>query len=84
MAGRASLRNPELFSQVHIFMKAAVWRGEIDLAPDATHAAIRHEGVRRPARGSARYSAGCRSALVSRSNSSATWPAGLVNRASRS
>lgn len=45
----AALRDPELFRQAHIFMDAVTWPGEIDLAPDAMHAAIRREGVWRPA-----------------------------------
>lgn len=40
----ARLRDSGLFAQVRIEMGAVVWPGELDLAPDAMHAAIREHG----------------------------------------
>jgi uncharacterized protein DUF2442 len=40
----ARLRDRTLFEQVHIEMGAVVWPGELDLAPDAMHAAIKEHG----------------------------------------
>ncbi len=40
----ASLQNSEFFNQVHINGGAVSWPGDIDLAPDAMHAAIRQSG----------------------------------------
>lgn len=44
-----ALRDPALFGQAHIFMDAVTWPGEIDLAPDAMHAAICRDGIWQPA-----------------------------------
>jgi hypothetical protein len=41
----AQLKDRSLFAQVHIQHGAVVWPGELDLAPDAMHAAIRQNGV---------------------------------------
>jgi hypothetical protein len=38
------LRDPALFAQVHVEHGAVVWPGELDLAPDAMHAAIVENG----------------------------------------
>lgn len=40
----ARLRDRTLFEQVHVEMGAIVWPGELDLAPDAMHAAIKEHG----------------------------------------
>ncbi len=40
----ASLLNPKFFNQVHINGGAVSWPGDIDLAPDAMHEAIRKSG----------------------------------------
>jgi hypothetical protein len=40
----ARLRDRTLFEQVHVDMGAVVWPGELDLAPDAMHAAIKEHG----------------------------------------
>jgi hypothetical protein len=40
----ARLRDRTLFEQVHVEMGAVVWPGELDLAPDAMHAAIKSTG----------------------------------------
>ncbi len=40
----ARLRDRTLFAQAHIEMGAVVWPGELDLAPDAMHAAIKEHG----------------------------------------
>jgi hypothetical protein len=39
----AQLKDQVLFAQVTIEHGAVVWPGELDLAPDAMHAAIRHD-----------------------------------------
>jgi hypothetical protein len=39
-----SLQNPKFFNQVRINGGAVSWPGDIDLAPDAMHAAIRKSG----------------------------------------
>ena len=36
----ARLRDRALFEQVHVDLGAVVWPGDLDLAPDAMHAAI--------------------------------------------
>src|SRR5271157_3038526 len=41
----ARLRDRSLFEQVHVEMGAVVWPGELDLAPDAMHAAIKENGA---------------------------------------
>lgn len=33
----AALRDDAMFKQVHVFLGAVTWPGEIDLAPDAMH-----------------------------------------------
>ena len=38
------LTNPELFAQVRVEHGAVTWPGELDLAPDAMHAAIKEHG----------------------------------------
>lgn len=40
----ARLRDHALFEQVRVEMGAVVWPGELDLAPDAMHAAIKKHG----------------------------------------
>jgi hypothetical protein len=40
----ARLSDPSLFQQVRVEMGAVVWPGELDLAPDAMHAAIKERG----------------------------------------
>ena len=40
----AALRDPSLFAQVALDYGAVSWPGELDLAPDAMHAAIREHG----------------------------------------
>lgn len=40
----ARLRDRSLFEQVTVEMGAVVWPGELDLAPDAMHAAIKQHG----------------------------------------
>jgi hypothetical protein len=40
----ARLRDRTLFAQAHVEMGAVVWPGELDLAPDAMHAAIKEHG----------------------------------------
>jgi hypothetical protein len=44
----AGLRDRALFDQVRIEYGAVTWPGEIDLAPDAMHQAIRASGEWRP------------------------------------
>lgn len=44
----AGLRDRTLFDQVRIEYGAVTWPGEIDLAPDAMHQAIRASGEWRP------------------------------------
>jgi hypothetical protein len=44
----AGLRDRALFDQVRIEYGAITWPGEIDLAPDAMHQAIRASGEWRP------------------------------------
>jgi hypothetical protein len=41
----AALLDPSLFAQVTIEYGAVTWPGELDLAPDAMHTAIREHGV---------------------------------------
>jgi hypothetical protein len=41
----AALLDPSLFAQAKIEYGAVTWPGELDLAPDAMHAAIREHGV---------------------------------------
>jgi hypothetical protein len=41
----AALRDPSLFARVTIEYGAVTWPGELDLAPDAMHDAIRQYGV---------------------------------------
>jgi hypothetical protein len=41
----AALLDPSLFAQATIEYGAVTWPGELDLAPDAMHAAIREHGV---------------------------------------
>jgi len=40
----AALADPALFSRVCVAYGAVTWPGDIDLAPDAMHAAIKHTG----------------------------------------
>jgi len=40
----ARLRDRELFAQVRVQHGAVTWPGELDLAPDAMHAAIKEHG----------------------------------------
>jgi hypothetical protein len=40
----AQLRDPTIFGQVHVEYGAAVWPGEIDLAPDAMYDEIKKLG----------------------------------------
>jgi hypothetical protein len=40
----ARLRDRSLFEQVHVEMGVVAWPGELDLAPDAMHAAIKRDG----------------------------------------
>ncbi len=40
----AALRDPARFAQVRVELGAVTWPGEIDLAPDAMHAAISKTG----------------------------------------
>jgi hypothetical protein len=40
----ARLRDRNLFEQVHVELGAVVWPGDLDLAPDAMHAAIKKHG----------------------------------------
>jgi hypothetical protein len=40
----ASLRDQSVFDAVHVELGAVAWPGELDLAPDALHAAIRAKG----------------------------------------
>jgi len=40
----AALADPALFAQVTLDYGAVVWPGEVDLAPDAMHAAIQQHG----------------------------------------
>jgi hypothetical protein len=40
----ASLRDQSVFNAVHVEFGAVTWPGEIDLAPDALHAAIKANG----------------------------------------
>ena len=39
-----SLKNPQLFSQVHCAHGFVEWPGEIDLAPDAMYEAVKNSG----------------------------------------
>lgn len=41
----AVLADPSLFAQVKLDLGAVTWPGELDLAPDAMHAAIQERGV---------------------------------------
>lgn len=41
----ARLRDRSLFAQAHVELGAVVWPGELDLAPDAMHAAIKAHGT---------------------------------------
>ena len=41
----AALADPSLFAQVTLDYGAVMWPGELDLAPDAMHAAIREHQV---------------------------------------
>ena len=41
----AALRDPSLFARVTIEHGVVTWPGELDLAPDAMHDAIRQHGV---------------------------------------
>ena len=41
----AALADPSLFAQVRLDYGAVAWPGELDLAPDAMHAAIREHQV---------------------------------------
>jgi len=41
----ATLADQSLFAQVRIDLGAVSWPGELDLAPDAMHAAIQEHGV---------------------------------------
>lgn len=40
----ATLRDPQLFSQVSLNYGTVVWRGELDLAPDTMYDAIKAHG----------------------------------------
>jgi len=40
----AALADPSLFAQVKLDYGAVAWPGELDLAPDAMHAAIQEHG----------------------------------------
>ena len=40
----AALRDPSLFAQATLEYGAVIWPGELDLAPDAMHAAIKEHG----------------------------------------
>lgn len=40
----AALADPALFAQVHVDCGAVAWPGDLDLAPDAMHAAIQDRG----------------------------------------
>jgi hypothetical protein len=40
----ARLRDRSLFAKAYVEMGAVVWPGELDLAPDAMHAAIKEHG----------------------------------------
>jgi hypothetical protein len=40
----ASLRDPDLFSQVYLEHGAVMWPGDLDIAPDAMHAEIKEHG----------------------------------------
>ena len=41
----ARLRDEELFRQVKVSLGAVTWPGDLDLAPDAMHRAIREHGT---------------------------------------
>ena len=41
----AALADPSLFAQVKLECGSVTWPGELDLAPDAMHAAIQERGV---------------------------------------
>ncbi|MDR3753096.1 MAG: DUF2442 domain-containing protein [Terracidiphilus sp.] len=41
----AALADPSLFAQVKLDLGAVTWPGDLDLAPDAMHAAIQERGV---------------------------------------
>ena len=41
----AALADPSVFAQVKLEYGAVTWPGELDLAPDAMHAAIQERGV---------------------------------------
>jgi hypothetical protein len=41
----AALTEPSLFAQVRLDYGAVTWPGELDLAPDAMHAAIQERSV---------------------------------------
>jgi hypothetical protein len=40
----SALRDPGLFSKVHVELGAVTWPGEIDLAPDAMYEEIKNHG----------------------------------------
>jgi hypothetical protein len=44
----AALADPALFAQVRLEYGAVTWPGDLDLAPDAMHAAIQAHGEWRP------------------------------------
>jgi hypothetical protein len=39
-----ALRNEKLFAQVRVVLGAVTWPGDLDLAPDAMHRAIKEHG----------------------------------------
>jgi hypothetical protein len=41
----AALADPALFNQVRLEYGAVTWPGDLDLAPDAMHAAIQERGT---------------------------------------
>ena len=43
-----ALRDPEVFNRAHLFLGALTWPGELDLAPDAMHDAIKATGIYAP------------------------------------
>lgn len=40
----AALKDQDLFNKAHLEYGVLTWPGEIDLAPDAMHAAIKQKG----------------------------------------
>lgn len=44
----AALRDEALFRQVRVRLGAVTWPGDLDLAPDAMHQAIKEKGVWAP------------------------------------